>query len=81
MQFLLIFSIFLASANVYSARSYNLNEETVVFSGRISKINKDAKLVRIKIKFENAKFISKNNRLEIWNESVPEKKVYWKNRG
>ena len=56
------------------ANLYKLNEETVVFPGRVSKVNKVARLARIKVTFENAKFITKNNRIEIWNESVPNKK-------
>ncbi|MBT4791868.1 MAG: hypothetical protein HON90_09880 [Halobacteriovoraceae bacterium] len=58
------------------SKDYKLAEDTVVFSGRISKINRIAKLMRIKIKFENAKFITKDNRIEIWNESFPERKCY-----
>lgn len=56
------------------AREYKLAEDTVIFPGRVSKINPAARLVRIRINFENSKFISKNNRIEIWNESLPEKK-------
>ncbi|MAZ48322.1 MAG: hypothetical protein CME65_07145 [Halobacteriovoraceae bacterium] len=49
-------------------------EETVVFPGRVSRINPTAKLIRLKIEFENAKFLNKNNRIEIWNESFPERR-------
>ncbi len=58
------------------AKEYVLDNDTVIFPGRISRLNKVAKLVRIKINFENAKFLSKNNRIEMWNESVPDKKCF-----
>lgn len=49
-------------------------KENPVFSGRISKINSTAKIFRIKITFENGKFLKKNDRIELWNESFPGKK-------
>lgn len=67
--------ILLCALSIYSVRAdYQLAEETVVFSGRISKMNSIAKLVRIRITFENSKFITKNNKLEMWNPSFPDKK-------
>lgn len=57
-----------------NAKEYKLAEETVVFPGRISRMNKIARLVRIKVNFENSKFITKNNKIEIWNESFPNKR-------
>ena len=56
------------------AKDYKLAEDTVVFPGRVSKVNQVAKLVRIRVKFENAKFITRNNKLFLWNESFPNKK-------
>jgi len=67
-----LFTLFI-SITVY-AKEYTEAEESLVFSGRISKINSIAKLIRIKINFENSKYLSKNDRIEFWNESVPEKK-------
>ncbi len=49
------------------------NSESV-FPGRISRINDIAKLLRFKIDFENAKFLIKNDRIEIWNPSSPRKR-------
>lgn len=68
---LLLFLLFIWSYSL-QAREYRLNEETVVFPGHVSKINSIAKLIRVKITFENAKFLRKNNRIEIWNETYPE---------
>lgn len=66
--------IILFSVSMAWGKEYKLADETVVFPGHISKINPIAKLVRVKIKFENSKFLSKNNRVEIWNESQPQKR-------
>lgn len=68
---------FIISSSIFSlalAKDYRLNEETVIFPARVSKINETARLVRLKIEFENSKFITKNNRIELWNPSVSEKK-------
>lgn len=56
------------------AKEYFNDDDSVVFPGRISKVNQLAKLIRLKIDFENAKFLSKNHRLEFWNPNYPEKK-------
>ena len=69
----LIFMLLLLSTSVF-AREFTLMEETVIFPGRVSKINQTAKLIRLKIDFENAKFLNKNNRIEVWNESFPERR-------
>lgn len=73
MRFLILNFILLSlSSSSISATSNKRHE--VVFSGRISKLSSQANLVRFKINFENAKFLSKNDRIEVWNPSFPEKK-------
>lgn len=42
-----------------------------LFSGRISSLNQNASLVRIKIDFKNMKFLNKRDKLEFWSESNP----------
>ena len=70
--FIALFSfLFLFSAN---AVDYPRGEDTQVFSGRISKLNSTAKLIRFKVKFENSKFLVKNERVEFWNPSFPTQK-------
>ena len=75
-----MFKLFTISLCILSslsfAKDYKLAADTVVFPGRVSKMNRVARLVRIKIKFENSKFITKNNKIEIWNQSVPDKKCF-----
>lgn len=70
----IIFLMLFLICNQGLAVDYKEQDETVVFSARISKINGLAKLLRLKINFENAKFLSKNNRIEIWNPTYPKKK-------
>ncbi len=53
---------------------YKKNEDSVIFSGRISRINNTAKLIRLKITFENSKFLRKRDRIEFWNETYPDKR-------
>lgn len=57
-----------------NAAEYKYNDQNTIFAARISKLNTKAKLLRLKINFENAKFLAKNDRIEFWNPSVPEKK-------
>jgi hypothetical protein len=56
------------------ANQSKLKESQTIFTGRISKINAQAKLIRIRINFENAKFLSKSDRIEIWNDSSDKNK-------
>ena len=69
----LICLLFILSFSSYSVE-YSLGEDSVNFSGRISRINNIAKLIRVKITFENSKFIRKKDRVEFWNETYPEKR-------
>ena len=52
----LIFILFILSFAVHAVE-YEKDEDTAIFSGRISRINNLAKLMRIKIRFENSKFL------------------------
>lgn len=48
--------------------------QAATFSARISKINKTAKLMRLKIDFANSKYLQAGNKVEFWNASYPSKK-------
>jgi len=45
-----------------------------IFSGRISKNNPDAKLIRVFVEFDNLKYINRKNRIEFWKSDAPSKK-------
>lgn len=38
------------------------------FSGRISKINKDISIVRVKVNFDNIKYLNPKDKIEFWDE-------------
>lgn len=44
------------------------------FTGRISRLNSAAKLVRIRTDFENIKFLNHKDRIEFWNETYPQQR-------
>jgi hypothetical protein len=69
---LIILALFISCPSF--AVEYNKSEDTVIFSGRISRINNIAKLIRLKITFENSKFLRKKDRVEFWNETYPDKR-------
>jgi len=64
--FKLLGFIILASLghNSFSA----VTSEEGFFSGRLSKINRDISTVRIKVDFENVKYINVKDKLEFWDE-------------
>lgn len=53
--------------------SGELSEEGF-FSGRISKINKDISSVRIKVDFDNIKYLNPKDKIEFWDEKNSEQK-------
>ncbi len=48
--------------------------EQGLFSGRVSSINQTAGLIRIKVGFENFKYINYGDRIEFWTEMDPNRK-------
>lgn len=41
------------------------------FSGRISRLNPEATLMRVRLEFANSKFLRTNDAVEFWNEGMP----------
>lgn len=73
----LIIVCFLASILLsFSGQSkeHAKNEDTTIFSGRVSRLNNIAKLARVKVDFQNSKYLRKKDRIEFWNETYPEKR-------
>lgn len=62
----IIFSFFIVT--VYA--NTPLHEEAL-FSGRISKVSRDSSLVRLRVDFENMKFINQKDKIEFWHEDTP----------
>jgi len=42
-----------------------------IFSGRISKNNPDAKIIRVFVEFDNLKYINRKNKIEFWKNDAP----------
>ena len=45
--------------------------EKGVFSGRVSRVTSEASLVRVRVNFENVKYINKKDRVEFWEQHNP----------
>lgn len=71
---LLILIIFLVQLGTVWSQSLESpqDESASHFSGRISRLNPNAKLARIRTDFANIKFLNRRDRVEFWNESYPE---------
>lgn len=54
--------------------SITTTEDKGLFSGRISKINKDASLIRAKVDFSNVKYLNKKDKVEFWSSANPRKR-------
>src|SRR5688572_20393010 len=50
------------------------DENTSIFSGRISRLNPAARLARIRTDFANIKFLNRKDRIEFWNETYPDRR-------
>lgn len=68
----LAFCIFIFLITVCSVKA-SLSEEGF-FSGRISKINKEISTVRVKVDFDNVKYLNPKDQVEFWDEKNSDKK-------
>ena len=62
-----ILTIFTAILCLLQAAHAGVSEEGL-FSGRISKISRDISVVRIKVDFDNVKYINVKDKIEFWDE-------------
>jgi hypothetical protein len=71
----LLFTLgFLLCSLVAAARQADskTDELTNIFSGRISRVNAHARLIRLRTEAGNIKFLNRRDRVEFWNESFPD---------
>lgn len=66
MKYLILFLLTISA-------SASLNKEGV-FSGRISKNNPDARLIRVFVDFDNLKYLNRKNKLELFKSDNPAKR-------
>jgi hypothetical protein len=67
--FLLVF--FVARAFALGPLPSPEEDSSRFFSGRISRTNTEARLIRVRTDFANIKFLNRSDRIEFWNESYP----------
>jgi hypothetical protein len=66
-----LFFIFFLSFGLMNSKSFaagTMISEEGFFAGRISKINRDISTVRLKVDFENVKYVNVKDKLEFWDE-------------
>lgn len=64
MKFALIFLLITCSFSAFGKKE----DEIAVFSGRVSRINFKADLMRLKIDFGNVKYLNSKDKVEFWDE-------------
>jgi hypothetical protein len=69
-----IFKILTLSFWLFSTSAFAAFSEGGFFSGRISKINSDISVVRVKVDFDNVKYINVKDKIEFWDEKNDTKK-------
>jgi hypothetical protein len=67
MKFILVLTMFLINL-VFNSTCFAETSEEGFFSGRISKINYDISTVRLKVDFDNIKYINPKDKVEFWDE-------------
>jgi hypothetical protein len=73
-KFLILFMIFQISRGLCQTAESKKDEFGSFFSGRISRLNQVARLMRIRTDFANIKFLNRKDRVEFWNESYPDQR-------
>jgi hypothetical protein len=69
-----IFKILPLSFWLITTSAFAALSEDGFFSGRISKINSDISVVRVKVDFDNVKYINVKDKIEFWDEKNDTKK-------
>tara|TARA_Y100000780_G_scaffold232553_1_gene266012 strand:+ start:127958 stop:128656 length:699 start_codon:yes stop_codon:yes gene_type:complete len=62
-----LFSFFFLTNSGFAASS-KVKKSNGIFSGRISRINEKASLLRLKVDFANMKYLNKKDKVEFWDE-------------
>ncbi len=62
---------FFLSGGLPEVQGRDSQSEDGLFSGRVSRINVDAALLRIKLKFTNSKYLNKKDKVEFWVDINP----------
>jgi len=71
MRFFIVFSLLFICLQT---KLYSSEDEVAMFSGRISRLNLKADLMRIKIDFGNVKYLNAKDKVEFWDERESERR-------
>jgi len=73
-SYFLLATLLLWLSNPLGAASSSQGKSMGLFSGRISRLNEEAGLIRLKVDFANMKYLNKRDKIEFWDERGPELK-------
>lgn len=63
------FLVFISAFFVFSLKAQLVEDDkTGVFSGRLSSLNEEASLIRVKVDFTNMKYVNKKDKVEFWTD-------------
>ncbi len=70
MRMIFLISILLTASTAATA-AVSTDSSQGLFSGRISKVNVDASLIRLRTEFHNLKYLNRKDLIEFWTENNP----------
>ena len=68
--------LFLILTMLFIVKGQAKEDSTGLFSGRITRVNNKASLVRIKVDFSNFRYVNKKDQVEFWNELSRSKRCF-----
>ena len=63
-----ILKIILLGSWLNCGQAYSALSDEGFFSGRLSKINRDISVIRVKVDFDNVKYVNVKDKIEFWDE-------------
>lgn len=73
-KMIILMTLIFTVLSLQAKTTFRLEEENGYFSGRISKVNLEAGIVRVKLSFNNQKYLNKKDKVEFWDEHDPNKR-------
>lgn len=71
MRMIALIILGLTQGLAYGSMDLSHLEKLGEFSGRVSHVNKEAGLLRLKVEFSNLKYLNAQDRVEFWDQSLP----------
>jgi len=70
----LLFLLVLVCLHSLPVKAQELISEEGFFSGRISKISREISIIRVKVNFDNIKYLNPKDKVEFWDDKNPTQK-------